>query len=109
MQEVVLLVVKTITERKAEVKSRSASVEILREHEMTRLEADSVVSSQENLLEDQQRTPGKPRICKPWESRVQQQEDSPQKSIRGRRKALYSPPMKRATVPPPLAPKPSAG
>ena len=101
------LVVKTITERKAEGKSRSASVEILREHEMTRLEADSVVSSQENLLEDQQRTPGKPRICKPWESRVQQQEDSPQKSIRGRRKALYSPPMKRATVPPPVAPKPS--
>ena len=102
------LVVKTITERKAEVKSRSASVEILREHEMTRLEADSAVSSQENLL-DQQERPGKPRICKPWESRIQQQEDSPQKSIRGRRKALYSPPMKRATVPPPLAPKPSTG
>ena len=101
------LVVKTITARKAEVKSRSASVEILREHEMTRLEADSVVSSQENLLEDQERIPGKPRICKPWESRVQHQEDSPQKSIRGRRKALYSPPMKRATVPPPVAPKPS--
>ena len=101
------LVVKTITARKAEVKSRSASVEILREHEMTRLEADSVVSSQENLLDDQERSPAKPRICKPWESRVQQQEDSPQKSIRGRRKALYSPPMKRATVPPPVAPKPS--
>ena len=102
------LVVKTITERKAEVKSRSASVEILREHEMTRLEADSALSSQENLLEGQDK-PGKPRICKPWESRVQHQDDSPQKSIRGRRKALYSPPMKRATVPPPLAPKPSAG
>ena len=108
------LVVKTITARKAEVKSRSASVEILREHEMTRLDADSVVSSQENLLEDQEnlledqeRVPGKPRICKPWETRVQHQDDSPQKSIRGRRKALYSPPMKRATVPPPVAPKPS--
>ena len=109
------LVVKTITARKAEVKSRSASVdnrsrsastEILRDHEMTRLEADSCVSSQENLLDDE-RVPGKPRICKPWESRVQSQEDSPTKSVRGRRRALYSPPMKRATVPPPLAPKPT--
>ena len=114
------LVVKTITARKAEAKSRSASAdprsrsastEILREHEMTRLDADSCVSSQENLLDRdpaERAVPGKPRICKPWESRVQQQDDSPQKSVRGRRRALYSPPMKRATVPPQLAPKPAA-
>ena len=114
------LVVKTITARKAEAKSRSASAdprsrsastEILREHEMTRLDADSCVSSQENLLDGdpaERAVPGKPRICKPWESRVQQQDDSPQKSVRGRRRALYSPPMKRATVPPQLAPKPAA-
>ena len=110
------LVVKTITAKKQEVKSRSASVdtrsrsastEILRDHEMTRLDADSCVSSQENLLDQVERSPGKPRICKPWESRVQQQDDSPSKSVRGRRRALYSPPMKRATVPPPLAPKPA--
>ena len=111
------LVVKTISARKAEAKSRSASAdprsrsastEILRDHEMTKMDADSCVSSQENLLDDEARPPGKPRICKPWESRVLQQDDSPQKSVRGRRRALYSPPMKRATVPPQVAPRPSA-
>ena len=111
------LVVKTISARKAEAKSRSASAdprsrsastEILRDHEMTKMDADSCVSSQENLLDDEPRVPGKPRICKPWESRVLQQDDSPQKSVRGRRRALYSPPMKRATVPPQLAPRPTA-
>ena len=112
------LVVKTISARKAEAKSRSASAdprsrsastEILRDHEMARLDADSCVSSQENLLdtEEARAGPGKPRICKPWESRVQQQDDSPQKSVRGRRRALYSPPMKRATVPPQVAPRPA--
>jgi len=109
------LVMKTISLRKAEAKSRSASAdprsrsastEILRDHEMTKMDADSCVSSQENLLDEEPRVPGKPRICKPWESRVMQQDDSPQKSVRGRRRALYSPPMKRATVPPQLAPRP---
>merc|ERR1719431_1006703 len=129
VQEVALLeaearlVVQTITERKAEAKSRStsldilasdrsrsASVEILKDHEMARMEADSRLTSREDLLDrddSQERMLGKPRICKPWESRVQQEDDSPPKGIRGRRRALYSPPMKRATVPPPVAPKPS--
>merc|ERR1719278_1181319 len=50
----------------------------------------------------------RPRVCKPWESRVQEQEVAPPPAgIRGRRRALYSPPMKRATVPPPVAPKPN--
>merc|ERR1719305_949134 len=49
----------------------------------------------------------RPRVCKPWESRVQEQEVAPPPGIRGRRRALYSPPMKRATVPPPVAPKPN--
>merc|ERR1719318_1431408 len=115
VQEVALLeaearlVVQTITERKAEAKSRSASVEILKDHEMARLDADSCLASREHLdrEDDHDRTNGKPRICKPWESRVQQEDDSPPKGIRGRRRALYSPPMKRATIPPPVAPKPN--
>jgi len=128
VQEVALLesearlVVQTITERKAEAKSRSASldilandrsrsasVEILKDHEMTRLDADSCLASRENLLDrdESQDLASKPRICKPWESRVLQEDDSPPKGIRGRRRALYSPPMKRATIPPPVAPKPT--
>ena len=73
------------------------------------------VASQENLLDiqDNRQAPEgeetsaipKPRICKPWESRVLA-EDIPVKGVRGRRRVLYSPPMKRATIPPAIPPKP---
>ena len=64
-----------------------------------------------------QNSSSRPRICKPWETRVADEEigsppmsgSSPTaaKGIRGRRRMLYSPPMKRATVPPAVAPKPT--
>ena len=91
-------------------------MDILREHEMQSIDADvGSIASRENLLdipddrpEDGTTAPAlpKPRICKPWESRVAA-EETPGKSIRGRRRVLYSPPMKRATVPPAVPPKPS--
>eukprot|EP00088_Acartia_fossae_P007417 TRINITY_DN13484_c0_g1_i2.p1 TRINITY_DN13484_c0_g1~~TRINITY_DN13484_c0_g1_i2.p1 ORF type:complete len:1237 (-),score=294.45 TRINITY_DN13484_c0_g1_i2:692-4213(-) len=120
-------------------RSRSNSVEILNEYEMGSIDADvGSIASREDLLDiqdpeperkstktpDQQSTPSKARICKPWESRVAAEDltgggsgnpasasTSPQhsagKGIRGRRRVLYSPPMKRATVPPAVAPKPT--
>ena len=102
-------------------------MEILREHEMLSIDADvGSIASRENLLDiadDRQgngdssplppTTPSaipKPRIVKPWESRLSAEEEvtSPAKGIRGRRRVLYSPPMKRATVPPAVPPKPAA-
>ena len=87
--------------------SRSASVEILGDDEMLSFDVGSV-SSRENLLDIKDETASRvprPRIVKPWESRVVE-EETPGKSIRGRRRMLYSPPMKRATIPPAVPPKP---
>ena len=87
---------------------------------MTRFDVGSV-SSRENLLDIQpppsaaaagSKVP-RPRICKPWESRLAEDEEATSppppaaKGIRGRRRNLYSPPMKRATIPPAVPPKPS--
>ena len=81
----------------AQGRSRSQSADILNEQEMA--------DSREDLLKEEEKP--RPRVCKPWETRVQEQEVSPPApGVRGRRRALYSPPMKRATVPPPVAPKP---
>merc|ERR1719266_2797998 len=123
-----LRVVASLSELKAG-RSRSQSAEILGESEMhdsredlcrTReasRELDSRGSSRGGRVGDRSQSPGdgeggsaekaRPRVCKPWESRVQEQEVAPPPAgIRGRRRALYSPPMKRATVPP-VAPKPN--
>ena len=78
-------------------RSRSQSTEILGEAEMA--------DSREELRSRDTSGEKRPRVVKPWESRVQEQEAAPP-GIRGRRRALYSPPMKRATIPPPVAPKP---
>jgi len=94
LQSEAQLVVQSLELTEPASKSRSASVEILGEDEMPCLEAEEVNG------------PGRPRICKPWESRVASEDCSPSKGVRGRRRPLYSPPMKRATVPPPVAPKP---
>jgi len=121
------LVVATITEKKAsarsrstsvdllsDYRSRSCSVEILGDEEMEPLDADTssmVGGSREEL----QRLgpeggcspqPARPRICKPGEMQDKPEEPTV-KAIRGRRRALYSPPLKRATIPPAVAPKPS--
>merc|ERR1719266_262025 len=124
-----LRVVASLSELKAG-RSRSQSAEILGESEMhdsredlcrTReasRELDSRGSSRGGRVGDRSQSPAdgeggsaekaRPRVCKPWESRVQEQEVAPPPAgIRGRRRALYSPPMKRATVPPPVAPKPN--
>merc|ERR1719319_992798 len=78
-------------------RSRSQSTEILGEAEMA--------DSREELRSREASGETRPRVVKPWESRVQEQDPNPP-GIRGRRRALYSPPMKRATIPPPVAPKP---
>merc|ERR1719266_1201378 len=123
-----LRVVASLSELKG--RSRSQSAEILGESEMhdsredlcrTReasRELESRDSSRGGRIGsiDRSKSPAdgegsgekaRPRVCKPWESRVQEQEVAPPPGIRGRRRALYSPPMKRATVPPPVAPKPN--
>ena len=92
-------------------------MEILREHEMLSIDGDiGSQTSRENLLDiqDEREAPEggespvirKPRICKPWESKIIA-EETPGKGVRGRRRVLYSPPMKRATVPPAVPPKPN--
>merc|ERR1719460_3092354 len=127
-----LRVVASLSELKAG-RSRSQSAEILGESEMhdsreelcrTREASRELDSSRDSSRGgrigsfDRSKSPAadeeggsvekaRPRVCKPWESRVQEQEVAPPTGIRGRRRALYSPPMKRATVPPPVAPKPN--
>ena len=86
-------------------RSRSASAEILDEKEMT-LTMD-IGGSDPSLAATG--SPRRARICKPGEeSPSRQPEAEPEvRGIRGRRKALYSTPPKRSTVPPAVAPKPT--
>lgn len=114
------LVVDAIKSTKANARSRSSSVDMLRASSIEILdEKDMKLSndfsgSEPSLhIDVQQPMPKGPRVCKPWESRAapnerEEGEDEPEvRGIRGRRKPLYTTPPKRSTIPPAIPPKPA--
>jgi adenomatosis polyposis coli protein len=106
LEEEAKLVVDAITDHKKDLRSRSASVEILEERDMSmHMQISSTTGSEPSLLASPKR---RPRICKPGETLPDKEESPPAeiRGIRGRRKPLFSTPPKRSTVPPALPPKP---
>jgi len=94
-------------------KGRSASIEILDD---SILAQDFDVGSCNSTLERKRlaKSVGSPkiagpRICKPGDSPLKQEEDAEVRAVRGRRKPLYSATSspKRSTVPPAVPPKPA--
>ena len=105
LEEEAKLVVDAIcTDQKKDLRSRSASVEILKEGEMT-LQMQIGVGSDPSLAASPKRGP---RICKPGEASPRHDSsDDGAKGVRGRRRNLYTASPKRSTVPPAVPPKPS--
>ena len=104
------LVVDAITDHKKDLRSRSASVEILDEREMSlqmQLGPMNAAGSEPSLVASPKRGP---KICKPGEGSPRSAEDDGEadaKGVRGRRRPLFASPTKRATVPPAVPPKPA--
>ena len=94
-------------------KGRSASIEILDD---SILAQDFYVGSCNSTLERKRlaKSVGSPkiagpRICKPGDSPLKQEDDAEVRAVRGRRKPLYSATSspKRSTIPPAVPPKPA--
>ena len=106
------LVVDAITDHKKDLRSRSASVEILDEREMSlqmQLGPMNASGSEPSLVAV---SPKKgPKICKPGEGSPRSPADddgqADARGVRGRRRPLFASPSKRATVPPAVPPKPA--
>ena len=103
------LVVDAITDHKKDLRSRSASVEILDEREMSlqmQLGPMNAAGSDPSLVASPKRGP---KICKPGEGspRAADGGQADARGVRGRRRPLFASPTKRATVPPAVPPKPA--